>query len=72
MGTDLPNDFTITGRGSSMKGHVIDGTKLDVCLDRVKIIKINSDRGAWVDQLVEHPTLGFGSGRDLMNCEIKP
>ena len=29
-------------------------------------------RGAWVAQSVEHPTLDFGSGHDLMVCEIKP
>ena len=28
--------------------------------------------GAWVAQLVKHPTLRFGSGRDLTVCEIEP
>ena len=27
-------------------------------------------RGAWVAQLVERPTLGFGSGHDLIVCGI--
>ena len=29
-------------------------------------------RGAWVAQSVKRPTLGFGSGRDLMGCEFEP
>ena len=29
-------------------------------------------RDAWVAQLVKHPTLGFGSGRDLMVHQFKP
>ena len=29
-------------------------------------------RGAWVTQLVQHPTLEFGSGHDLKVCEFKP
>ena len=27
---------------------------------------------AWVAQLVEHRTLDFGSGLDLIVCEVKP
>ena len=29
-------------------------------------------RGAWVAQSVEHPTIGFNSGHDLMGHGIKP
>ena len=29
-------------------------------------------RGAWVVPSVECPTLGFGSGHDLMACELEP
>ena len=29
-------------------------------------------RGAWVAQLVEHPTLDFSSGHDLTVCGIQP
>ena len=38
-------------------------------------IRINSEiimMGAWVAQLVKHPTLGFGPGDDLIGCGIKP
>ena len=28
--------------------------------------------GAWMAQLVKHPTLDFGSGHDLRVCEIDP
>ena len=28
--------------------------------------------GAWVVPLVEHPTLGFGSGHDLTVCGMEP
>ena len=28
--------------------------------------------GAWVAQSVDHPTLGFGSGHDLMVFEFEP
>ena len=32
----------------------------------------NAPRGAWVAQSVKHPTLGFGSIRDLTVCEFEP
>ena len=35
-------------------------------------LKIKSFRDTWVAQLVKHLTLGFGSGHDLMVCELKP
>ena len=31
---------------------------------------INTSRGPWVAQSVKCPTLGFGSGPNLMGCEI--
>ena len=34
--------------------------------------KTGAWRGAWVAQSVDHPTLGFSSGRDLTVCEIEP
>ena len=34
-------------------------------------IKTNST-GAWKAQSVKYPTLGFGSGHDLMICGIEP
>ena len=32
----------------------------------------NWQRGSWVAQSVERPTLGFDSGHDLMVCEFEP
>ena len=29
-------------------------------------------QGAWVAQLVKHPTLDFSSGHDLTVCETEP
>ena len=29
-------------------------------------------KGTWVAKSVEHPTLGFGSGHNLMVCEFEP
>ena len=34
--------------------------------------KKNHKKGGWVAQWVEHPTLGFGSGHDLMVRGIEP
>ena len=38
----------------------------------LKNTHLKLSRGAWVAQLVKHATLGFGSGRDLMVCQLKP
>ena len=35
------------------------------------MIVLKYPQGAWVAQSVDHPTLGFGSGHDLMVREIK-
>ena len=32
---------------------------------------VNKERGAWVAQLVKHPTLGLGSGHDLTVHKVK-
>ena len=37
---------------------------------RIKIPSLSW--GAWVAQLVNHPTLSFSSGHDLMVCEVEP
>ena len=38
----------------------------------LKCINRKKKRGTWVAQLVKHPTLGFGSGHDLMVCGFGP
>jgi len=35
-------------------------------------LKIIKNKGTWVAQFVEHLTLGFGSGHDLMVPDIEP
>ena len=34
--------------------------------------EVEGERGAWVAQSVEWPTLDFGSGHDLTVCEFEP
>ena len=35
-------------------------------------LTVADHRGAWVVQSVKGPTVGFGSGHDLMGREIEP
>ena len=37
-----------------------------------KMLKTVFSWGAWVAQSVKHPTLGYGSGHDLMVYEFEP
>ena len=47
----------------------LNGTHF-VCLFAIR--NKHTARGAWVAQMVEHPTLDFGSGHDLLVREFKP
>ena len=46
--------------------------KLDTSDPGIFVVEVQKMRGAWVAQSVEHPTLDFGSGHDLMVCEFEP
>ena len=56
------------GRGRTGAGQERDGGGAQV----YSILKKRTSRGAWVAQSVEHQTLDFGSGHDLMVGEFKP
>ena len=43
-----------------------------VSLINTQLLKMQQPWGAWVAQSVKRPTLDFGSGHDLMVCEIEP
>ena len=52
---------------------MLQGHKLrSKVLSQPPIQKISSHRGAWVDQLVKHPTLRLGSDHGLTFQEFKP